>query len=474
MPKYREFNEDADDIEDIEFPFHKRSMTIEERDEFFEKHCSVEPSRKALDNIEHTLRAGRITIEERDEILRESKETLEKDEIGSETKFEEVMDDIAREVSSNIESKNDVENERKELDIVKVHRLYFDEGLSMKDTAKYFGYKSAHVIRQIFEEQDWRARQQKFSLSDTDLKTLHRLYYEEKKPLLDIGKYFGLKTSNPISRIIKEQGWKLRSGSHVRKDLSPKEIHSFYFEKKMSFEKIANHLGLQSSSPVYNLFKEQRWAARPVTLRRTNINIEEVYSLYFEKKLSMTSIGKQLGCSQNLIRRIFKEEEWEARPSGGRKTELDPLKIYTLYYEEMQTQREIAEQFGLKSAGPIRRLFKEMGWTPRRVYESEEDQRIAEIKRRRNEHKRVVKLREQLFGLECKICGHEKIEIHKKDGEKHPHQLLWSIKGLESLKVNEWVALCHYCHRAVHALMERTDMQYDEIESSLKKLITKK
>ncbi|MHA1636659.1 MAG: hypothetical protein ACTSUO_00095 [Candidatus Thorarchaeota archaeon] len=63
MPKFREIDEsDDDDIEDLEFPFHERPMTLEERDEFIKKYCSVKPSHKS--------------IEERDEILRKSKEKL--------------------------------------------------------------------------------------------------------------------------------------------------------------------------------------------------------------------------------------------------------------------------------------------------------------------------------------------------------------------------------------------------------------
>ncbi len=56
MPKIREYDEDDDDIEDIEFPFHERPMTLEEADEFIKRYCSVEPSRKSIEEPDEILR----------------------------------------------------------------------------------------------------------------------------------------------------------------------------------------------------------------------------------------------------------------------------------------------------------------------------------------------------------------------------------------------------------------------------------
>ncbi|MHA1881734.1 MAG: hypothetical protein ACTSUO_01670 [Candidatus Thorarchaeota archaeon] len=116
MPKIREYDEDDDDIEDLAFPFHERPMTLEEVDEFIKRYCSVEPSRKSIEEPDKILCKSKVNLMTSDEFVekhsiglsskiggtethRESK--VEKDEISSETEFERFyIADIAQEVLS--------------------------------------------------------------------------------------------------------------------------------------------------------------------------------------------------------------------------------------------------------------------------------------------------------------------------------------------------------------------------------------
>ncbi len=401
-----------------------------------------------------------------------------------------------------------------------VHRLYFEENLSQTEIAEYFGYKTTGPIHRLFKEHGWEIRSGRSSMTEDELKEVHQLYFEEEMSLSEIADIFECPTSKihrifrekgwnardasprkllldpdevhrlyfeselsqceiarflkcsegAIRRVFREQGWTARPSSTPLIDIKPEEVHHMYFSKGLSMKEVAESLGYRTAAPIRRIFAEQGWEPREPPNSIEDINAEEVYKLYFKENLSMHDIAGLLGSSMKVIRRVFIEQGWPARPNGRQIIKLNPEEIHTLYYDEGMTQREIASHFGFDSAEPIRNIFLDMGWIPRRFYESEEERDLAQRERRREEIETIHRLREQLFGSKCGICGSKKKAIHKKDGKRHSQKLLWTVKGLESLDPDDWVALCRPCHRAVHALMKVGSLEWDRIFVFLRKI----
>ncbi|MFX1368743.1 MAG: hypothetical protein ACFFAY_09110 [Promethearchaeota archaeon] len=209
------------------------------------------------------------------------------------------------------------------------------------------------------------------------------------------------------------------------------------------------------------------------------INAEEVHRLYFEEELTQRQIAHKLGLSSHApINKIFKVEGWSARPAAPRREEVDAEDVYRLYFIKKLTMREVAEQLGLKGYSPIQRTFKENGWksrgrwgkipTRRRKFENETDRKLAKKERYKNQFLRIKQLREEIFGSECKICdlsnSERTLAIHRKDFKEHKDNQLW-IKGyLQSLNPEDWALLCVACHRGVHWLKDQCGMDWSVIE----------
>ncbi len=205
--------------------------------------------------------------------------------------------------------------------------------------------------------------------------------------------------------------------------------------------------------------------------------IHQVHRLYFEDGKTQREIAEQLEVKRHTIITMFKERGWEARPSAPRREEVNPDDVYKLYFQEGLSQKEVAEKLGLSSPSPIKRVFEESKWEPRgrwdkpvtRTHFSSEEEREEARKERSDKFQQELKeMREQLFGIECKICGtsnkERTIAIHRKDFTEHRQNKLW-IKGeLDSIDPEEWVALCVACHRGVHWMYEQHGAEWKDIE----------
>ncbi|MGY5875906.1 MAG: hypothetical protein RTU30_09185 [Candidatus Thorarchaeota archaeon] len=200
--------------------------------------------------------------------------------------------------------------------------------------------------------------------------------------------------------------------------------------------------------------------------------------------MTQRQIAQKLGISSHAsINRIFKENGWQARPAAPSREEADSVEVYRLYFREGKSMKEVAKLLGLKGISPIRRIFREMGWKSRggsytsgkrRQFQNDDERILAKKENDNAQFQKIKKLRIQLFGTECKICGTGKDErllaIHRKDFKEHKQNQLW-IKGyLQSLNPDEWVALCVACHRGVHWLKEKHDMKWTEIEYYLDRM----
>ncbi len=208
----------------------------------------------------------------------------------------------------------------------------------------------------------------------------------------------------------------------------------------------------------------------------------QVHRLYFNEGKTQREIAEELEIKRHTIITMFKERGWEARPSAPRREEVHPDDVYKLYFQEGFSQKEVAEKLGLSSPSPVKRVFEENAWKPRgrwnkpvtRTHFSSDEERKEARKERSDKFQQELKeMRAQLFGTECKICGtnneEKTIAIHRKDFKDHKQNALWLKNNLESIDPEDWAPLCIACHRGVHWLRERYNMDWSDIEQYLKR-----
>ena len=188
-----------------------------------------------------------------------------------------------------------------------------------------------------------------------------------------------------------------------------------------------------------------------------------IYELYYEKGMTQQEIADALGISVATINRRFRKYGWKARRIVSR-SELDENEIHSLYFKRNLSQKEIANRVGI-SRKTVERLFQDNEWQVRnrKKHESRES---ASLERGKQLRKRIKKLRAQLFGSKCSICGEErKLAIHRKDGEEHDKDALWRVGYLKSIDPDEWAAVCMPCHWGVHWMMTEYGLNWSQIKS---------
>ena len=129
-------------------------------------------------------------------------------------------------------------------------------------------------------------------LSELDPEEVHRLYFEERLTLKEVAKRLGYKSKTPIRRIFREQGWETRKRW---KELDYERIFELYFERKMSLENVAKEMGLSNHYPIVCIFDEQGWKRRTPHGRRFEMSPEDVFEMYFERRMTMKEIGESYG-----------------------------------------------------------------------------------------------------------------------------------------------------------------------------------
>ena len=161
-------------------------------------------------------------------------------------------------------------------DYEEIHRLYFQDGHSMKAIAERYGYRTSGPISRIFKIHGWIPRPVAKKQIIMNLDEIRKLYFEEGLTQSEIAKHFGFKSKTPIRRIFIEQGWESR---HRWRNIDPHEVYELYFAKKFSLQKVADHLGLNSLYQVICVFEAHGWKPRSSNAPRRNIDSEEVHHI---------------------------------------------------------------------------------------------------------------------------------------------------------------------------------------------------
>ncbi|MFW9888737.1 MAG: hypothetical protein ACFFER_11165, partial [Candidatus Thorarchaeota archaeon] len=359
--------------------------------------------------------------------------------------------------------------------VEEIRQLYFEEGRSMKGVADRLGHGSTKPVQRIFREQGWKARPPGVRRKEIDLREMHRLYFEEGFTLKELSVQIGI-DRHTMGTIFKEQGWKTRRASAIernarnvrtneRKSLAKLRGAAKSVSKlRASMKREARRFRRKTTKLVHGVAKKKM----PVSSKRVrkDIDLEKLYRLYFVEGKSLNAISKDLGVSSGVLRSRFKEQGWKTRVQEVREAALDIKGIHRLYFEEGLTMKEVAERIGT-STGIVSRIFKKYGWVGRiRSFDSDDERISAKKENASRTSQKIKDLRDKIFGTECRLCGeNRKLAIHRKDGTEHDRHFLWRIGFLESINPDEWVPLCIPCHRGVHWLKEFRRFEWDTIEA---------
>ncbi len=415
-----------------------------------------EPEVKEVDPDEKTL-----SEEDRTTLLREIHEELftedERDEL--------VRNCISKLSTKSVGSLTKKESEKKTIDVDEVHRLYFDENRTMKDIAEQYGYKTTGPILRIFREQGWKSKPARTLEIQDDPGEVHRLYFEDGLTLKQVGERLGYKSQSPIRRIFKEQGWET---TKRWRNLDYDRVYELYFDRKLPLYKVAKEMELPQYQ-IICIFDEQGWERRSPHARRFEINSDDVFKMYYEEKKTMKEIAESYGYRSGApITAIFRKQGWSTRIMETVDLDIDANHVRELYFEQELSLEEVGRRIG-KTRYALKKLFEKMEWklkgsTCDSIEEREARKRTAQQKHQ----EKVNELREELFGTECEICGEDREIIHRKDGQKHSPYLIQSLKGLRSIDANKWAPVCRSCHLDVHALMRVKTFEWESIKKFLR------
>ncbi|MFW9888612.1 MAG: hypothetical protein ACFFER_10540, partial [Candidatus Thorarchaeota archaeon] len=281
-----------------------------------------------------------------------------------------------------------------------IHDFYFKQSLSQKETAKRLGI-SRSTVGHAFKKNGWTGRtgrrcyrrkddhpseeedntvrthnkEESGLLSDgsvkrskwneLDFEEIFRLYFDEKQSMKDIASRYGYKTTGPIARVFRNQGWKSRPAATLEMEARPEEVHRLYFDEGLSLKEVAVKLGYRSHIPIRRIFKEQGWEARK---QWRELDYDRIYELYFKRRMSLEKVAKEMELSSHYpIVCIFDEQGWKRRSPHGRRFKMNPDDVFEMYFVRKMTMKEIGEPYGYKSSAPIAALFREQGWNSRRT-----------------------------------------------------------------------------------------------------------
>ncbi|MBE0526751.1 MAG: hypothetical protein IH631_07400, partial [Candidatus Thorarchaeota archaeon] len=200
-----------------------------------------------------------------------------------------------------------------------------------------------------------------------------------RKQIMELSKTYGISAreiiqwlrGEKIAALIRKIGIKELKTQNQDATSLVEIIYRLYFVEGKTQQEVAEILDNKSTQPIRRIFREQGWTPRysqSQVIPREKIDDESVRLLYFDKGLTLQGAATKLGTSLRVIRQIFLENGWTTR-AGSRNhpkpdTFFEPITpqdeddleriVYVLYYNQNLSQRQIANTLGYNSIAPIR------------------------------------------------------------------------------------------------------------------------
>lgn len=87
----------------------------------------------------------------------------------------------------------------------------------------------------------------------------------------------------------------------------------------------------------------------------------------------------------------------------------------------------------------------------------------------REKHLAALDAMESLEQSNELLSSEKRLAIHKKDGERHSDELLWSKEKLSELNPDDWVPLCSKHHRYVHWAMDNLGFSWRDLSETFER-----
>ena len=364
---------------------------------------------------------------------------------------------------------------KRRVNVEDARRLYFDEGLNLARVAAKLRV-SASAIWQAFQEKGWVTAKGR-SLDDD----IHRLYFHERLSKSEVARALGIKRSQ-VEKAFQHNQWRPIPPPTFADPEAARRLHEQGFTRR----EIAKELGVSRSTVNTYLNQlgvkkrrvkprtdEERLQSKRELAGRGRERVRAIQDEKFGTTCRVCGVDKtkrmlfihRKDCVEHndaqLSRVTFLQsvnpEEW-VRLCGmchhGAHWANDTLGMDWPAVQEQRAQKLSGGSYtsGSREAAP---------------HDAQQSNSSSTVLPEREGT--VEEMRSEMFGRECHFCGplpeDKYLVIHRKDGTRHSKNYLRTKKGLQELKLEEWVGLCAKHHHLVHWARDYLGLEWNDIES---------
>ena len=177
-----------------------------------------------------------------------------------------------------------------------LRRLYFDERLSLSQTAARVGMTSQGVGARLHKA-GFVLREVKRAKAPTV--ELARLYFEEGLTLTQVAERLGM-TEPSVGERLRRSGYKMRPGRR-QPQITTGELAQLYFDEGLSLAQVSVRVGLTPAG-VSTRLRHAGYRLRAGTHPRLALDAEQLARLYFDDGLTLAQVAAQVGATAQTVR----------------------------------------------------------------------------------------------------------------------------------------------------------------------------
>jgi hypothetical protein len=238
---------------------------------------------------------------------------------------------------------------------------YFVNTMTPREIAVKHGLKPSSVPYHLMQHPEYTgiAQQRKRKLPCLDV--LVKLHFVDKHSLADIAVKYDVDATY-VSKVISAHP-NITELRNARSKLpSVEELFRLYTEERMTFDAIGTMFNVDGSTISYKLRKYPNFEAffRPANVPKLP-PVEELFRLYTEDKLTIPAIAARFGVTHTPVHRaLLKHPQFKSvvRPRGQPRKLPDIDELFRLYTEERLTLTQIGSRFKVQVSLVHRALHK--------------------------------------------------------------------------------------------------------------------
>ena len=339
-----------------------------------------------------------------------------------------------------------------------LERLYVEERRSAPDIARELDVKP-NVVYSRLREYGIARRTRRINLPS---KVLEQKYMVEKKTAAEIAKELGV-DARLVNTNLHRAGIPVRPTNNKPRVIMPKEdLARMYQNEGLSISDIGRKLGCDPQLVWRRLKKYGIPRRNSGTISRTIITKEALQRMYVDERKSPSAIAQELKCDDVTVWNRLKEYGFEIRGRnlGNVITKED---LQRLYVDEGLSVKEIAKMYKCHEK-TVQVYRRKLGIPKRRDYS---DKYYARHRKMRPEGERLFAEMKEMLGGRCLVCERDSVPLvihhmyYLPDDmiSKNYHsskQYVYHIDLYPLVRDNpsRFRLLCSGCHRAISLLYE--------------------